>query len=172
MADDDGTEKPDPVEEEAAEITLRQIVKKAIRAIDGKSVVDPVKVAEKAMTLVPPNLIRFAAILTLRQIAREVLRKLHPTTVGGKDKDASAELADDDEPVFAGEDFSLLSVRYPKAHLNGKPQGYVLRDDMTKEDWNWNLEQLNLDGAMKLRHRSQLARWGKIIKGWSEVESG
>ena len=69
--------------------------------------------------------------------------------------------------VLPGDDFSLLQRRYPMAHLNVEGErGYVLRDDMTEEDWLWNIAQLKDKMSGRAGHLEQLERWGEKVRGF------
>lgn len=147
------------------EATLWEQVKRAIVELDVAEHVDPVRVADIVIVRISYRLIRYAAIMYLRQIARAVLRHLHKKKKDGTP--ASASIRSEREPMFEGDDYSLLQERYPVSHLNKDGErGYVLRDAMTEEDWDWNCDQLEMDGGNKIAHASQLQRWGNKIKGF------
>ena len=151
------------------ELTLWQRVTRSAHDLDKAGTIDPSVVAQDAFDKLKPELRDAAALMALRQIARDVLRNLHPN--GNGEKSAKpAHRASDEAPTFPGDDFTLLQVRYPKAHVKGKPQGYALRDEMTEEDWNWNIDQLEHDGRAKGAHASQLKRWGERIKNFIRCE--
>jgi len=149
-------------EEASREETLWQRVKLTVRTMNKDKVIDPVKVADKAIKALADDLIRFGCLLELRQIAREILRRTH---LNGHSKNAADEEVET-QSSFQGDDFSLLQMRYPRAHKNGRPQGYVLRDEMTEVDWEWNLVNLKSEGEVRLKHCRQLERYGISILGF------
>lgn len=105
-----------------------------------------------------------AAVFQLRQIAREVLRRYHN---GKGTSSKKPRFADPEAPTFPGEDFGLLQERYPRAHTkDDEERGYVLRDDMTQQDWEWNIAQLDGESGVKHKHARQLERWGEL-KGFA-----
>jgi hypothetical protein len=167
-ANDDGCAEDANRSREAA-ITLWQRVTRSARKLDSTAVVDPVVIAEHAMSqieLYTPALVRTAAMLQLRQIAREVLRSLHKPNGKKARQSKGQERASEEAPTFPGDDFRLLQVRYPKAHVLGRPQGYALLDELTEADWNWNIDQLLNESGVKSAHASQLKRWGERLKGF------
>lgn len=151
------------------EIALWEHVRRAIVELDGEEAVDPVKVANIVITRISHQEMRFDAIMHIRQVARAVLRHLHKKSKDGTP--VSPSIRSEKEPTFDGDDFSLLQWRYPLSHLNPEGErGYILRDKMSENDWQWNLDQLEMDGGIKLRHATQLERWGTKIKGFKRKE--
>lgn len=150
------------------EKTIADRVKEAIQHLNGTSVIDPSKVADHAIKRLTHDLVRSAAHLHLRQVAREALRRYY-----GKqnDKKPHPSVGKDAEPTFAGADYSLLQDRYPKSHMPEGERGYVLRDDMTEEDWKWNLDQLESESNIKAKHARQLESWGRKMKGFVRRET-
>jgi hypothetical protein len=142
---------------------LWKLVANSIRSLDHTVIVDPVAVAKDTFEKLTPELRDIAAILMLRQIARNVLRNLHKPN-GKKKLETTVHRASEKAPTFPGPDFDLLQERYPKAHTKDGERGYVPRDQMTNADWDWNLDQLDAKQLVHGRHFFQLKRWGELFK--------
>jgi hypothetical protein len=53
-----------------------------------------------------------------------------------------------------------LQKRYPRKQLTADGEAeYVLRDRMTEEDANYNIDRLTKEGGAKLRHADALRSW-------------
>jgi len=150
-------------DEAGKEDTLWQRVRLTILTMKGEPVIDPISVADIAIESLSYDVIRLGCILELRQIAREVLRRLHMNGA----KSSPSRGTEPIQPTLPGHDFSLLQERYPKAHSNPKDErGYVLKERMSEEDWEWNKANLQGEGEVRIRHARQLDLYGRAILGF------
>jgi hypothetical protein len=85
-----------------------------------------------------PELVRSAAVLELRQLARAICR--------------SRQVSDENQSQ-QGSLFEQLQPRYP----NCKGDTYILREHLTLEDRQWNIERLRKEANVKLIHADALA---------------
>lgn len=90
-----------------------------------------------------PRLIKWAGILELRQLARQILRREYGNE-SDIDNDAQYEL------------FDSLQDRYPGAGNN--KGSYIPRDLMTIEDYEVNIARLRNEASAKLKHADALER--------------
>jgi hypothetical protein len=120
--------------------------------------INPSWIATEALKELDPSasshpLVRAGCHLQLRQIARAQCRKLFDD--GGED---------DNSPRFTG--FSGLQWRYPAAHSKDNPEPeYVLLEQMSLGDIDYNIRRLTLEGHAKLKHADALEAWGRSRKG-------
>lgn len=121
----------------------------------GEIGISPALLAAKALDAIDPAgaspvLVRIAASLELRQLARSVCR-------------AQIEDEDDEEATDQGELFAVrLQFRYPATR--GGDEIYVLRDHLTIAERRSNSERLRREGAAKVRHARALdAETEKLI---------
>lgn len=92
-----------------------------------------------------PSLVKIAAILELKQLARAVCRK----------RQADGESEDEDASLFDGQ----LQERYPAMRglsEDGSTEGYVLRNHMTVEERRKNINRLRREARAKIRHADAL----------------
>jgi hypothetical protein len=159
----------DPADESAGLATIWQRVLRAIRKMeaDGVRTINPTTVADLVSPKLTPDLKVIAEIMHLRQTAREILRRVYPEKGAKGEFACKSSVADEREPVFPGPDFSLLQRRYPKAHKEGGERGYTPRDNMTEEDWRWNVSRFDRESRIKRAHRDQLILWGITVKGFT-----
>ena len=78
------------------------------------------------------------------------------------------------ETPIPGLEIDRLQRRYPQAHAKEEEdegRGYILREEMSEEDWRWNLGQFDKDIAGRQRHREQFKRWGMKVKGWVDPDA-
>ncbi len=91
-----------------------------------------------------PLLVRRAAHLQLRQIARSICRK--------KFESDGIETEQDDL-------FPALQSRYPAAHSSETEPEYVLLEHLTEQDAMFNVKRLRREGETKLHHADALESW-------------
>jgi hypothetical protein len=131
---------------------LAEIVARIIDNRRDQIKISPMWIATEALKEIDPGnlgseLLRLAGHLQLRQIARAQCRKLFEDT------------EDDDEPRFNG--FDGLQWRYPTARSKGDDQPeYILLEEMTKLDLNYNITRLRSEATTKLAHADLLQAWG------------
>ena len=127
---------------------LAEIVARIIEIRRTQVRVNPSWIATEALKEIDPAnrshpLVRTGCHLQLRQIARAHCRKLF------EDDD------DDSEPHFA--DFKELQWRYPAAHSKDKSEPeYVLLDQLSRIDVEYNVQRLQREGQAKLDHADAL----------------
>lgn len=132
---------------------LADIVARVIDIRRSQVRINPSWIATEALKEIDPSnrsvfLVRTGCHLQLRQIAREQCRKLF------EDKD------DEDEPRFAA--IEGLQWRYPirKSKEDHEPQ-YILREQMSAFDVNYNVARLRREGRARLAHADTLEAWGR-----------
>lgn len=135
------------------ESQLAEIVARIIDIRRGQVRINPSWIATEALKEIDPagrsvDLVRLGCHLQLRQIARAECRTLFEDSEDG------------DEPRFSG--FEGLQWRYPTARSkrNEEPE-YVLRDQMTNDDVEYNVGRLRREGRAKLAHADALEAWGR-----------
>jgi hypothetical protein len=141
------------------ESQLAEIVARIIDIRRAEVRINPSWIATEALKEIDPAnrshpLVRTGCHLQLRQIARAQCRKLF------EDDDGE----DDSEPLFTG--FKQLQWRYPAAHSKGKPEPeYVLLDQLSRADVEYNARRLRLEGHAKLEHADALEAWDRARRG-------
>lgn len=130
--------------------SLQGIVSRAINRLGEQIEIDPANISQAVLSeldpeQVSPLLVRFAADLELRQIARAELRKRF----------------DPDDPTESEqhEMWPNLQKRYPKAHDKNDAPKYVLLEHLREEDKTWNVRKLRKEGAAKLASADALEAW-------------
>lgn len=116
------------------------------------SAISPSWVATEGMNKLDENvdnksrapLIYVGCHLQLRQIARALLRN---------------EFEDDKEKSAQHELFPDLQWRYPRQHRAGEEPCYILLEDMTDADVEYNVVRLRDEGNAKLKHATALQAW-------------
>ena len=94
-----------------------------------------------------PLRVKVAALLTFKQIARQLLRgKFEPQ---------------DDKDALQHELWPDLQQRYPSAHQTSDAEPtYVKLELLTDADIQWNVKRLRLEAATKIKHANALEQWG------------
>lgn len=130
---------------------LTNIVKSVIVNSSDQSRIKPTWVANGAYREIDPDAVaplrvKLAALLHLTQLARQQLRGMI------EDGEEDIEMQD---TLIPG-----LQRRYPvrQAH-NDKDPEYVNREEMTKEDADWNVERLRKESSAKRQHADRLQAW-------------
>jgi hypothetical protein len=135
------------------ESQLAEIVARIIDIRRSQVRINPSWIATEALKEIDPagrsvDLVRLGCHLQLRQIARAECRTLFEDSEDG------------DEPRFSG--FEGLQWRYPASRSKGKDEPeYVLRDQMTNDDVEYNVGRLRREGRAKLAHADALEAWGR-----------
>lgn len=121
-----------------------------IEACQGQSRINPSWVATGMYNAfdpqhVAPPEVRVGCHLHFRQVARSFLRKKYAQSSPEEDVSIQHEL------------FPQLQKRYPVAHtdLNADSE-YVLFEDMTEEDYDWNIMRLEKEATAKQAHADAL----------------
>lgn len=95
-----------------------------------------------------PDMVKLAALLALRQIARSLLR--------GKFEPEKQEEAEQHEL------FPKLQARYPAAHnKNASEPVYVKLECLTDDDISWNVARLRAEAQSKQEHADALEAWAQ-----------
>jgi hypothetical protein len=129
---------------------LAKIVGQIIEKQKNQKLIMPSWVAAATYRWIEPRnkatlLTKMAALLALKQIAREMLR----------DKFGA-----DDNPEAQHPLFPDLNLRYPIAHTPDSEPGYIPLELMSYEDWQWNLIRYDKEIDTKQRKRDALENWG------------
>jgi hypothetical protein len=129
---------------------LIAILKEIIHNERDTSVINPVWAADEAYKKIDPEnkapfLVRIAAIIQLRQLARPLLRKQFDPTKSEIEQPPSL--------------FPELQWRYPKV---GTKEGYVLLMDMTKADIRYNVARMRKTCRSISSHADRLEAFGEM----------
>ena len=129
---------------------LITLLKAIIHKERDRSVISPTWVAEEAFNRIDlenksPSLVRLAAILQLRQLARPLLRKQFDPTKPIHEQPPSL--------------FPELQWRYPKVEEN---EGYVLLTEMTKADIKYNVDRMRKTSRGISKHADRLEAFGEM----------
>jgi hypothetical protein len=127
---------------------LIEVLSAQYHELDQKSVITvyPGNIADAAYKVMDPDglaplMVRCAALLELRQLARSICRH---TNVDDQEEERSQ------LPMFDGD----LQRRYP-AHRDGE-EVYVLREFLTETERRGNVARLRAEGKSKLAHANAL----------------
>jgi hypothetical protein len=138
-----------------ASLDLGELVSRIVEMRSDQARVSPVAIANDCMAVLDPRIASVPRVyqgchLFLRQLARGVLaRAFDPADKHKRKRDAKA-LAD----LFK------LQVRYPQAHTADlEDPVYVRKEDMTREDAEYNVGRLRSEGRTKLAHADALVAW-------------
>jgi hypothetical protein len=134
--------------------SLRDIVIKIVNARKKQTRISPSWVATESMGKLEATtrdrrlkpLFYQAANLQMRQIARDVLRDLFETEIKEK---IQHELWPD------------LQARYPIAHPEGDEPNYAKLEDLSEEDWIYNVNRMEREISSKQDHLDALIAWGE-----------
>lgn len=129
---------------------LVNILKLIIHDERTTAVIDPIWVAEEAFKRIDPEtrspaLVRVAAVLHLRQLARPLLRKQFDPTKPAKEQPPSL--------------FPELQWRYPKAE---EKEGYIVLTKMTKVDVKYNVDRMRKTCRGISSHADRLEVFGEM----------
>ena len=129
---------------------LTLILSGIINAEQTRPVIDPVWAANEAYKSIDPEnraplLVRTAAVLHLRQLARPLLRKQFDPNKSVKEQPPSL--------------FPDLQWRYPKA---GVKYGYVLLTAMTMEDIRYNVARMRKTSKTQASNADALEAFGEM----------
>jgi hypothetical protein len=144
-----------------ADLELAELVGRIVERRHGEARVSPVAIANDCMAVLDPKVRSMPRVyqgchLYLRQLARAVLaRAFDPSDKKKRARDASA-IAD----LFK------LQARYPQAHTADlEDPVYVRKEDMTREDVQYNIDRLRSEGRSKMAHADAIVAW------WNEGHS-
>lgn len=134
------------------ESKLREIIARIINRRRDEIKISPAWVATEAMKEMDPKrmspaLVYLGCHLELRQIARSELR-------------GQFEPEGEIEPAAQDDLFPELQWRYPAVRSRSyeEPE-YVLREEMSAADLEFNLKRMRSEAATKLRHCDALEEW-------------
>lgn len=151
---------PTPGEIDAS-LELGELVGRIVRRRDKERRVSPVSIANDAMAVLDPRMRSIPRVyqgchLYLRHVARAVLARAYdPADKKKRERDGKA----------LGELFKLQE-RYPQAHTADlEDPVYVRKEEMSKEDIEYNVTRLRSEGRAKLAHADALVAW------WNEAKS-
>jgi hypothetical protein len=98
--------------------------------------------------------IYIAAHLQMRQITREICRKMYEDD----DDEADDERTDTQHEMFPG-----LQRRYPVAKHGGDEPVYRKLEELSDADYQYNIDRLAAEAATKTRHKDALkAHWEEV----------
>ena len=126
------------------------LLKLIVHRAHDKSVINPAWVADEAIKELDPenkspHLVRIAAVLQLRQLARPLLRKQFDPTKPANEQPPSL--------------FPELQWRYPKAE---EKEGYVILTEMTKADIKYNVDRMRKTCRGMSKHADRLEAFGEM----------
>lgn len=131
---------------------LAEIVSRIIDTRRTQIKINPNWIATEALKEIDPSsrsivLVRLGCHMHLRQIARAQCRKLFE------------DVEDPDAPHFSG--FEGLQWRYPVARLDKETESpeYILRDSMSNEDVEYNVERMRGTSRSLAAHADLLEAW-------------
>ena len=127
---------------------LREAIRPVLQKCKDDRIIDPVIVATTVMTSLDETLRNLAAHLEIRQLVRGSVRR--DNEAGDNETKRRKR-----EPMFPG--FPLIQRRYPTAD----GMGYIKVEEMSKADWQMNVERLSGKGKKLRKHAAQLRAWGK-----------
>jgi hypothetical protein len=143
--------------------SLKALVERAYNEWDDKDRARPLWIAERALEFADPQklaplLVRFAADLEFRQIARELLRSEHDTRNPIVDEPRQ-------HPLFPG-----LQAKYPRQHTRDDPDPeYVKPELLSREDVDWNVSRMRAGVIALQRNADALEAWAqKWFARWME----
>src|SRR5258708_22781655 len=148
--------------------SLSAVVGKIIEAQRDQARINPDSIATAALLELDQKKISVPAVLAgchlaLRQIARGQLRKRFLEEPDDDEDASESEQSEHDcdapEPEQA-DLFPQLQRRYPSSRAGE----YILREQMSAADLNFNVGRLRKEGATKSKHADALEAWWEIRK--------
>lgn len=144
-----------------ADMDLSELVGLIVERRHEEVRISPIAIANECMALIDPKVRSVPRVYQgchffLRQLARAALaRAFDPADKKKRARDAKA-LAD----LFK------LQARYPKAHTADlEDPVYIRKENMTREDTEYNVSRLRSEGRSKLAHADALVAW------WNDCHS-
>lgn len=128
---------------------LREVLSQIYDRRASESRISPAWLATEAMRELDPgqaspSLVYIAANLQLRQIARGMCRNRFEA---------------DEEQTDQHSLWPNLQTRYPAVHSKDSEPEYVLLEDLTKADVEYNVQRLRAEAEAKLAHADALEAW-------------
>ena len=137
------------------DLDLAELVGRIVERRREEPRISPVAIANDCMAVLDPKVKSIPRVyqgchLYLRQLARAVLaRAFDPADKKKRTHDAKAMA-----------DLFKLQARYPQAHTGDlEDPVYVRKEDMTREDAQYNVERLRSEGRSKLAHADAIVAW-------------